>query len=85
MMGEPQLVVSPNCTMLRKGMNGGYKYKRLQVSGEEFKKVPDKNKYSHVCEALQYAAMGAGKGYDVISSHSNINQYKVKGALSATN
>jgi hypothetical protein len=81
MQGEPQLVVSPNCTMLRKGMTGGYKYKRIQVSGEEFRNKPDKNKYSHVCEALQYLMLGLGKGYDVISSHNNVNQYKVKGAL----
>jgi len=81
MQGEPQLVISPNCTMLRKGLNGGYKYKRMQVSGEEFRNKPDKNKYSHVCEALQYLMLGAGKGYDVISSRSNVGQYKVIGAL----
>ena len=81
MQGEPSLVISPNCTMLRKGMNGGYKYKRLQVSGVEFKNKPDKNKYSHVCEALQYLMLGAGRGYDIISSHSNVEQYKVIGAL----
>lgn len=83
MFGQPQLMISPNCTMLRKGMNGGYKYKRLNVGGgsEEFKKKPDKNKYSHVCEALQYGVMGAGRGYDVISSHSNVKDRKVIGAL----
>jgi len=81
MQGEPQLVVSKNCTMLRKGMNGGYKYKRMQVSGEKFHQKPDKNKYSHVCEALQYLMLGVGKGYDVISSHSNVSQFKVIGAL----
>ena len=81
MQGEPQLIISPNCTMLRKGMNGGYKYKRIQVSGEEFKNKPDKNKYSHVCEALQYLMLGAGKGYDIINSHSTVDQFKVIGAL----
>lgn len=81
MQGEPSLVISPNCGMLRKGLNGGYKYKRLQVSGTEFKNKPDKNKYSHVCEALQYLMLGSGKGYDIISSHSNVGQFKVLGAL----
>lgn len=81
MQGEPQLVISPNCSMLRKGLNGGYKYKRMQVSGEEFRNKPDKNKYSHVCEALQYLMLGRGKGYDVISSNSDVSQFKVLGAL----
>lgn len=81
MLGEPQLVISPNCTMLRKGMNGGYRYKRMQVSGERFQQKPDKNKYSHVCEALQYLMLGLGRGYDVISSHSNVTKFKVVGAL----
>ena len=79
--GTPQLVMSPNCTVLRKGMNGGYRYKRMQVAGEYFQNKPDKNKYSHVCEALQYLMLGLGKGYDVISSHSNVKKHKVVGAL----
>ena len=81
MQGVPQLIINGNCKTLRKGMNGGYRYKRIQVSGEQYKQKPDKNKYSHVCEALQYLMLGAGKGYDVISSHSDIGQYVVKGAL----
>ncbi|MGW8178223.1 MAG: hypothetical protein ACWGQW_05560 [bacterium] len=81
MGGEPQLIISPNCSVLRKAMNGGYRYKRVQVSGEQYKQKPDKNKYSHVAEALQYLMLGAGKGYDVISSHSDVGKYKVQGAL----
>jgi hypothetical protein len=81
MQGQPQLMISPKCTMLRKGMNGGYKYRRMQVSGEVFQQKPDKNKYSHVCEALQYLMLGYGKGYEVLSSHSNVSQFKVVGAL----
>ncbi len=81
MTGEPMLIVSPNCSMLRKGLNGGYKYKRIQVSGEEYQNKPDKNKYSHVCEALQYLCLGMGRGYEVISSHSDVSKFTVKGAL----
>ena len=62
-------------------MNGGYKYKRLQVSGEEFKQKADKNKYSHVCESMQYMLLGMGRGYDVLNSHYKPGQYKVIGAL----
>jgi hypothetical protein len=65
--GVPGLLVHPQCTTLRKGMAGGYNYRRLQVSGEErFRDVPDKNMYSHVCEAGQYMMMGAGEGRALI-------------------
>ena len=81
MQGQPQLMISSKCAMLRKALGGGYKYKRMQVSGEVFQQKPDKNKYSHVADALQYLMLGLGKGYDVVSSHSNVTQFKVKGAL----
>ena len=82
MQGQPQLIISPSCTMLRKALNGGYKYKRMQVSGEIFQNKPDKNnKYSHVADALQYMCLGMGKGYDVISSNHDSSKYKVIGSL----
>jgi hypothetical protein len=60
--GEPGLIIHPNCKMTRKGMAGGYNYKRLQVTGEErYRDVPDKNMYSHVCEAGQYLMVGGGE------------------------
>jgi hypothetical protein len=65
--GEPGMLVHPQCKNLRKGMAGGYNYKRLQVSGEEkFRDVPDKNMYSHVCEAAQYMLLGAGEARTLI-------------------
>lgn len=81
MQGEPKLIISPNCTNLIKGMNGGYKYKRMQVSGEKFALKPDKTKYSHICEALQYLMLGAGRGYDVISSHSDVKNFRVRRSI----
>jgi len=82
MQGEPNLIISPSCTNLRKACNGGYRYKRMQVSGAEtFQNKPDKNKHSHVAEALQYLCLGMGRGYDVISSNSNVGQYSVQRAL----
>jgi len=56
--GKPCLMVDPKCDMLRRGFNGRYQYRRLQVVGQErFKDVPDKNDYSHLQDALQYAAL----------------------------
>jgi hypothetical protein len=63
--GLPRLVIGPQCKYLRKGMRGGYAYKRLQVSGgERFHDKPDKNIYSHICEGLEYGLLGAGEGYN---------------------
>lgn len=56
--GKPGFLMSPTCKMLRKGMNGDYRFKRVQVPGEDrYKDVPDKTLSSHVCESLQYVAM----------------------------
>ncbi|MET0063215.1 MAG: phage terminase large subunit [Candidatus Thiodiazotropha endolucinida] len=67
MDGKPSLLISPNCLMLRKGMGGGYYYKRIQVAGDErYRDAPDKGRFSHVCEALQYCMLGAGEGNELI-------------------
>lgn len=56
--GEPAFLMSPSCKILRKGMNGDYGFKRVQVPGEDrYKDMPDKSKSSHVCEAVQYIGL----------------------------
>jgi hypothetical protein len=55
--GKPTLLVHPRCTRVRKGFMGGYCFKRLQVGGEKYRDVADKNAYSHPHDALQYAAL----------------------------
>ena len=65
--GEPAVLVSPACRMFRKGMNGGFKYRRIKVGGDEkFADSPDKGTYSHIVEAGEYGLVGAGIGYDVL-------------------
>jgi hypothetical protein len=55
---KPGLLLDPKCDMLRRGFNGRYCYRRMQVPGEErYRDVPDKNEYSHLHDALQYAAL----------------------------
>lgn len=59
--GQPTLLLDPCCTVLRKGFNGGYKYRRIQVTGEErYTEEPMKNAYSHPHDALQYVALESG-------------------------
>jgi hypothetical protein len=57
--GEPGFLLSPRCSILRKGFNGGYRHDRVQMSGSEerYKDQPVKNKFSHPHDALQYAVL----------------------------
>ena len=64
--GRPEFLLSPDCRMLRKGFNSGYRFRRLQIAGvERYDDKPEKNEFSHVHDALQYALLGAGE-YQVV-------------------
>ncbi|MEN6420779.1 MAG: hypothetical protein ABFD76_02435 [Smithella sp.] len=47
--GEPGVVISPKCVMLRKGLNGGYHRQRIAGTTNEYSDQPFKNIYSHIC------------------------------------
>ncbi|MFP8878539.1 MAG: TerL [Myxococcota bacterium] len=67
MDGKPAFLVSPKARMIRKGLMGGFAYRRMKVAGSErFTDLPDKNAYSHPVEALEYALMGSGEGRDAL-------------------
>ncbi len=67
--GEPGIVINGRCLTLRKGLAGGFHYKRVQVSGDaRYKDQPDKNQFSHVCEALEYDLVSAGEDRNVTTS-----------------
>jgi hypothetical protein len=51
--GKAMYVIDPRCTQLVKGFRYGYRYK-IKKSGEMEDK-PDKNQFSHVHDANQYA------------------------------
>ncbi len=71
--GKPSFVISPKCKLLRKGLAGGYCYKRVQVSGaERYKDKPDKNRYSHVVDSAMYALVGGGEGKRIIKNKNDI-------------
>jgi hypothetical protein len=61
--GQPAFLLSPKCKILRRGFLGGYRYRRIQVAGDErFTDVPDKNQFSHPQDGLQYGALRANQG-----------------------
>jgi len=57
--GNPAFILSRDgCPVLRKGFINGYVYKRLKITGEErYQDKPNKNKWSHIADALQYGLM----------------------------
>lgn len=70
--GRPAFCIFPKAQVTRKSFAGGYKYKRLQITGEmRFQDVPDKNRYSHPGDAAQYGALGALGMDNVIGGFSN--------------
>lgn len=74
MSGKPSFAIGPRAKMARKACAGGYKYKRMQVTGDDkYFDKPDKNKYSHIAEAIQYAALGAVGDDMVIGGFRNMN------------
>lgn len=66
MDGKPRLLISAKAKMIRKGLQGGFCYRRVQVSGERYTDEPDKNVYSHPVEALEYALQGEGEGREAL-------------------
>ena len=54
-MGRPQFVLHPRCVTIRKGMLGGYHFRRMRVHGETYASEPNKNSYSHICDTVGYA------------------------------
>lgn len=60
--GRPAFQLSPRCKMLRAGLAGQFRYRRMQLAREErYTDEVDKNAHSHVCEAAEYALLGGGE------------------------
>ena len=59
--GNPGFLVHPDCGMIRRGLGGRFAYKKIQGADDRFHLEPDKNAYSHPCEALEYGVMGGGE------------------------
>ena len=69
--GESGLLIDPKCVNIIKGFDGGYHYRRMQVSGERYDEKPNKNRFSHIHDALQYMLLGAGEGRSLTVGQSN--------------
>lgn len=71
------LLVDPGCVTFITGMAGGYFLRRLRVSGERYSEEPEKNQYSHVCEAGENMLLGGGEGRAVLMGHQDLSPKRV--------
>jgi hypothetical protein len=50
------------CVELHKGLGGRWRKRRLQIAGtERYADMPEKNQWSHPCDALGYLLSGGGE------------------------
>jgi len=83
MDGKPRFIVLPKCKMVRKGLQGGFCYRRVQTTGERYTEEPDKNEYSHPVEALEYGLQGEGEGREaLIAANANMATVQAKTSFS---
>lgn len=76
--GRPSaLLVDPRCVTFITGMSGGYFMRRIRVSGERYADEPEKNQYSHICEAGENLLLGGGEGRAVTMGNAPSQAMKV--------
>lgn len=68
--GQPALIVSPACKMLRKGFASHYIFQTRADDKSQFGK-PIKNIYANPQDALQYILLGVKGRYIVVQGHSS--------------
>jgi len=64
---EPAILIDPSCTFLKEAMQGGYHVEVVKSGDDEFKEEPKKDKYSHICDALQYVCIAFDDDYAKIA------------------
>ena len=69
---KPIFQINPHCTRLIGALTGKYCFRRVRLSGERYTDVPDKNDYSHIADALQYACLEHETGFFGASNISKV-------------
>ena len=76
--GQSGILIDFRCKELIKGFEGGYQYRRLQVSGERYEDKPLKDRYSHIHDAMQYLMLGAGEGRQVLGMNKKLETFNAR-------
>ncbi len=59
--GSPAIRFNESCSYLRQGLSGKYHFKKIKGRDEAaFRDTPEKNEFSHICDALQYLCIAFG-------------------------
>lgn len=73
----PAFYIHPDCKQSRKGFQGGYCFRRVQVAGERYTDKPDKNLFSHPMDCIQYICAYIRAGYgDDAPAEDNRDEYE---------
>lgn len=62
------VLIDPRCVRLLNGFLGGYCYPEIGTTGA-YRDKPEKNRFSHLHDALQYVMVRLTKGYTTNTSH----------------
>lgn len=64
-----RIEIDPRCVTLISACSGGYRFRKLRLSGvEAYEDIPDKtNGFADVADALQYLCLGGGAGREMVS------------------
>jgi hypothetical protein len=76
--GQSGVLVDFRCKELIKGFEGGYHYRRMQVSGERYEDKPSKDRFSHIHDALQYLMLGSGEGRQVMGQFKTVKAFNAR-------
>jgi len=80
--GQSGVLIDKRCKELIAGFDGGYHYRRLQVTGQErYQETPNKNRFSHVHDALQYLMLGSGEGRGITHGNALRDAFQVKASF----
>jgi hypothetical protein len=71
--GEPLIQIDPSCKMLIEALRSKYRYVKFKGAVDKFTDKPEKNNWSHVMEAAQYALMFLLNKYDA-SDYIHVSQ-----------
>lgn len=73
MFDNDKILISPNNTRLIAACEGGYRFRKLAISGGDYyDSEPDKrNGHADVADSLQYLMLGAGEGRQMMRGNAN--------------
>jgi hypothetical protein len=56
--GKPGFQIDPSCKVSREGFASGYHYRKIKTAaGTRYSDAPEKNEFSHIHDAIQYACL----------------------------